>query len=522
MKLRILTFLILLTTALTMKGADATDDALTRLDESLSHKTEYENKKRGEIDQLRQRLQLAETDSTRYNLCAELHRQYSSYQYDSAYVYADRCIALADKSGNSDLMVESRCFRVFCLLSAGLYKEAFDEYEAIDPSHASSHYKYIYYSTGARLCYDAGDYNHALPYQRRYIDRGGQMTDSLMQYLGADDPLRDYHEGLRLMKEYKGEESEPIMIRFLKRNQTDPHLNAIIASCLGWLSMERDENKAIEYLTQAAIIDNETVTKETTALCLIGTLLYKWGDTERAIRYVQMALDDANFYDARHRLIQVGQILPIIEHDRYEMLRSQRNLLIIAGIISLLFVLALAAGIVFFRRQNRKLAEARQQLEDSNALLSEANHIKDEYIGKSFYFNSEYIKHVEKLYKTVERKIVARQYDDLRNMLRESTIDSERENMFSAFDETFLSLFPDFIERFNALFPEKDRKQPATATSLTPEMRIFALIRLGVTDSERIANFLNYSVHTINTYKTRVKNKSDVPNDEFENYIMKI
>ena len=519
---RLLALFLLLTTVISSMRADGTADTLTRLDESLARKTEYEGLKHSAINKLRERLQQAETDSTRYRLCAELFRQYSSYQYDSAYVYADQSIALADKSGNSDLMVESRCFRVFCLLSAGLYKEAFDEYEAIDPSHASSHYKYIYYSTGARLCYDAGDYNHALPYQRRYIDRGGQMTDSLMQYLGADDPLRDYHESLRLMKEYKGEESEPIMIRFLKRNQTDPHLNAIIASCLGWLSMERDENKAIEYLTQAAILDNETVTKETTALCVLGALLYKRGDTERAIRYVQMALDDANFYDARHRLIQVGQILPIIEHDRYEMLRSQRNLLIIAGIISLLFVLLLAASLMFFRRQNHKLAEARRQLENSNALLSEANHIKDEYIGKSFYINSEYIKRVEKLYKTAERKIVARQYDDLRQMLRESTLDSERENMFSAFDETFLSLFPDFIDRFNALFPEKDRKLPANGSSLTPEMRIFALIRLGVTDSERIANFLNYSVHTINTYKTRVKNKSIVPNEEFESRIMEI
>ena len=94
--------------------------------------------------------------------------------------------------------------------------------------------------------------------------------------------------------------------------------------------------------------------------------------------------------------------------------------------------------------------------------------------------------------------------------------------MYTAFDQTFLKLFPQFVERYNALFEEKDRKMPADNQSLTSEMRIFALIRLGITDSERIANFLDYSVHTVNTYKTRIKNRSICDNDQFEQRIMEI
>jgi DNA-binding NarL/FixJ family response regulator len=110
----------------------------------------------------------------------------------------------------------------------------------------------------------------------------------------------------------------------------------------------------------------------------------------------------------------------------------------------------------------------------------------------------------------------------LRSTLKESALNAERENMYAAFDQTFLKLFPQFVERYNALFEEDDRKLPADEESLTSEMRIFALIRLGITDSERIANFLNYSVHTVNTYKTRIKNRSFVANEEFERMIMEI
>ena len=165
------------------------------------------------------------------------------------------------------------------------------------------------------------------------------------------------------------------------------------------------------------------------------------------------------------------------------------------------------------------IAQRNQQLEVKNEQLEEVNKIKDEYIGRSFYINSEYINKVEKLYRSIDRKISMHRFEDLRSSLKESELGEERKSMFVDFDETFLKLFPHFIERYNELFDEPDQK-PLDKKQLTTEMRIFALIRLGITDSERIANFLNYSVHTINTYKTRVKNRSHIDNDKFESRIM--
>ena len=251
------------------------------------------------------------------------------------------------------------------------------------------------------------------------------------------------------------------------------------------------------------------------------------GEVERPSRYVRESFDDANFYNARLRKLEVGAVLPLVEKNHYDSLRRERNLLALAVGLAAALLLAAGVAIWFIRRQYRRLHEARAtieernaQLEAANAQLAEANEIKSEYIGNSFYINSEFLDKMAQLYKMVDRMIVTRQYDELRRSLKESTIAKERDEMYESFDHTFLKIFPTFVNDYNALFPETEQRFPAEG--LTPEMRIFALIRLGISETDRIAKFLDYSVHTINTYKTRVKNKSWVENEQFEAEIMKI
>ena len=210
-------------------------------------------------------------------------------------------------------------------------------------------------------------------------------------------------------------------------------------------------------------------------------------------------------------------------------MRGQRNWLFVATGLFIILLVGCLLGFRTIRRKNRKLLEAREtiaeqleQLKHTNLQLQEDDKIKNAYIGRSFYTNAEFIAKLEKLYLAIDRKIAARQYEDLRSMMKLSTLNTERASMYEAFDQTFLKLFPDFVERYNALFEEKDRKLPDNDQSLTSEMRIFALIRLGINDSERIAKFLDYSVHTVNTYKTRIKNRSMVDNEQFERLIMDI
>jgi DNA-binding NarL/FixJ family response regulator len=82
--------------------------------------------------------------------------------------------------------------------------------------------------------------------------------------------------------------------------------------------------------------------------------------------------------------------------------------------------------------------------------------------------------------------------------------------LYFSFDKVFLKLFPDFVTFFNSLFDERDRIVLKEGQLLNTELRIFALIRMGISDTEKIAKILNYSVNTIYAYKTRVKSKSGV------------
>ena len=507
------------------------ESMLDQLDSSLEHRDVYEKAKLREIEQLYVRLsQTGMQPEQRYRACMDLYETYKSYKYDSAYVYADQSLQLAQQLANPNYLLESHTALTFCLLSAGLYKEAFDEIGKASTLHVAPEYLKKYYWTQSRLYYDMADYNPARPYQDEYVRIGGLYTDSLqaLQKRGSSEWV--FAEALRQMKEWHYDECVPLFQQLLGQPKIDLHDKAVITSCLGWISVFRnDAEQAVSYLAQAAICDNETATKETTALCVLAGHLYEQGDVARAIRYVQLSLDDANFYNARQRKIETGKILPIIEQDRYQNVRRQRNLMLAVAGIAALFVAGLLAGVLFIRRQMKMLQAAQRTIEErsrsllrANEQLLEANKIKNEYIGKSFYINAEYIEKVERLYKMVDRKVMAGQYEDLRSSIRNSTLIAERKSMYAVFDETFLTLFPHFVERFNQLFEEKDRRLPDNGQSLTTEMRIFALIRLGVTDSDRIARFLNYSIHTINTYKTRVKNKSVVENDQFEQRIMEI
>ncbi len=530
--LLILLLLVLtLSSSATLKLPATAAAQLQSLDKQLSQKSNYDRQKESRIGALRKQLRRASSAEARYQLNIKLYNEYKSYQYDSAYVYSTQAIKLAQSLGNRDYVLESHCALTFCLLSAGLYKEAFDAIERESCAGTSQQCRVQYYNLMARLYYSNSDYVRSEPYLSNYINQGNVYSDSLMALVPRGSITWWYAKGQKEMRNRHYDQSIRSFRSLLACKGVDLHTQAIAYSCIGIEYLEKnDDMQSIYYVARSAECDLQSSTKETTALNLLGQLLMKHGgDVMRASAYVQHALDDANFYGARQRKIEVGEIQPVIEQYKYQVVAQQRNTMMVTTIVVCIMLLLLASALFYIFRQVKKLREARrtivernQLLEHTNAQLAEANAIKDEYIGKSFYSNAEYIAKLESLFKLVDHKIAARQYDDLRYSLKESTLKAERKNMYADFDSTFLTLFPDFVERFNALFEEKDRKHLPDDHSLTTEMRIFALIRLGITDSDRIARFLNYSVNTINTYKTKVKNKSTVSNDQFEQRIMEI
>ncbi len=511
-------------------ASDEEDQSLKELDNYIGQRDYYIQLRENRINTLKQKVASINNDTKRFEIYSSLFDEYKSYKYDSAFVYAQKSLATAQKLSDTNKITEAKTQMAFCYLSSGLFKEASDIMNSIDIKNSPVNIKRDYYVLLARLYYDMADYSSGEYFSQDYIKSGIQYCDSAITYLPIESSSLWSTVGLKRMQQRDFPAAIDAFQILLRLPGIDDHTYAIATSSIGFMYSEmNDTEKAIYYLSQASIGDIKSGTKEAVALQNLAGILYREGDVSRANSYIRIAMEDANFYNARHRKIQISSILPIIEKDRMEMVERQRNdLIIFASIVSLLFLLLLAATIIIYK-QVKRLRRARQTIQFQNKDLKsayiklyEANEIKDEYIIQSLYGKSEYIDRLENLYKIINRKIIARQYEDIRSYLKEDDLKKERENMYSSFDETFLRLFPDFIEGYNHLFRPEDSISFDTNKVLTPELRIFALIRLGIHESERIAKFLDYSVNTINTYKTKVKNKSIIPNEQFEQKIMEI
>jgi len=174
------------------------------------------------------------------------------------------------------------------------------------------------------------------------------------------------------------------------------------------------------------------------------------------------------------------------------------------------------------RVADKVIVEANHNLQESLNKLNEADKIKEEYIGYYFNLISEYINKLEKFKRSVDNKLTTKRYDDIRSLVTNINLTKEREELFVNFDKAFLKIFPNFVEAFNSLFSEENQVKLLPNQLLNTDLRIFALVRLGITDTEKIANILEYSVNTIYNYKARIKGKSKITNEEFEHSIMAI
>jgi DNA-binding CsgD family transcriptional regulator len=178
---------------------------------------------------------------------------------------------------------------------------------------------------------------------------------------------------------------------------------------------------------------------------------------------------------------------------------------------------------------NKKMSSVNDQLQDSNAALSglnqqlkDANRVKEEYVGRFMRLCSVYIDKLDQLRKIVNKRVKNRQYAELYDMTRPQEFkEAELTELYAYFDSAFLHLFPNFLEEFNALLKPEEKIEMPENGQLNTSIRIFALIRLGIDDSSKIAEFLHYSVNTIYNYRARMKNGA-LNRDEFEQRVKKI
>lgn len=549
-KKTILLFLILSITFAYPKN-NKTRSALKELDKCIVNRSSFEIAKINHIKTLRtQFISKKNSAINTYELSKELYKEYQSYKYDSAYSFASKMLQTAQELKDKDKIVESKIALSFSCMSAGLYKEASEISSTINPTKLNINGQaglYWFLSTlNGNMSFSTAE-----PYQSEYKIKSLDYCKKSMALMNPESS--NYLLAKARQCQLNGNNSEAINIieQYLLTCNHDLHNHAIFTSTLANLYLnQKDTTKAILNFVSAAIADIEIATKETAAIRQLAELLYKQGDVQRAYSYATIALDDANYYNARQRKIEVGQILPIIEAGRFDIIKQQNNkLLIYSGLISTLFILFLVSTFIILKQkkrlnsarlqilqQNADLLQSNEQLTEVqrkiskqnidlvhfNEKLKEAQRIKEEYIGYFFSNNSIYLDKIEEYRKMVARKIRNHQFEELARFSVSSNLRKEREDMFALFDEIFIRLFPDFVSRYNQLFKEEDQVRINSDGRLNPEIRIFALIRLGINESNRIATFLDFSLSTVKNYKTKAKNRSVIPNELFEQEIMKI
>lgn len=294
----------------------------------------------------------------------------------------------------------------------------------------------------------------------------------------------------------------------------------------------------------SSLSDIQSAITDHASLWMLAELLLKEGDIERAYHYIRFSWDETNRFHARSRSWQSADILSLIDKSYQAMVeRKNRMLVTYLTLISVLTLLLISA-VVYIYRQMKCLAEARNHLQETNERLkmlndelhqmndrlqsanlelSESNQIKEEYIGRFMSLCSSYIDKLDGYRRMVYKKVSSGQIEELVKVTRSSKgLEPELEALYKNFDTTFLHLFPNFVAQFNSLLLEDEQVILKKDELLNTELRIFALIRLGINDSSRIAEFLRYSVNTIYNYRAKVKNKACVSRDNFEDLVRKI
>ena len=525
-----------------------TDSLLAVLNQTIKDSPKYDADKINAIESLKKKFTSVKNSDLilQFQICEKLYEEYRIFNFDSAFIYTKKMQVIGEKLNNPSFIASAKINFGFILLSSGLFKEAIEILTAINFKSIPDSLKANYYSLLARYYFDLSDYNNGNFYSINYTEKANQYLDSSLSLYSKNSFEYNYYRGLKNLK--KGNFDSAIMaFRKIidKTGGLTEHQYALATSTLsGLYTQKKQPTEAIDLLIEAAIADIKSSTKETTAILYLASNLFDNGDTKDASSYIEKANSDAQFYGARQRKIQIGIILPIIEGKVINTIEDQkRNLLRYSVIITVLFLTVILL-VVIIRKQLNKLKIAKdvitkahlqeqeinqllneanrikdhfnQQLKASNHQLLESNKIKEEYIGYFFHADYKLLQKFEILKSSIEKKMTERKFDEIRFLLQNTNVKQEKDELLHSFDKIFIRLFPNFVKEFNSLFAVENQIVLKDAGVLNTELRIFALMRIGISENEKIAQILDYSVNTIYTYKTKIRNKSLVSNEEFE------
>ncbi len=522
------------------------------LDSMIERAGEFESTKLARIAELRLRSRTSVSPTDRYLSASLLFDEYSVYNSDSAMIYVDRMLNVSRRCGNKDWEIHSLICKSNLLTATGLLSEALDIMNAIDTHGQSKDIMVEYYGQMIYLFSHFG--NYAGGGFNEYYVRERTYKDSMMQIITPEHPDFLWYKGWDIIG---SENEDSLIIPALERRLAVSKLNirqdAKEAYILARLYKHEGNMELYrKYMILSAMVDVKIANAEIASLEELARMLFDAGDIDRAYSYVNYCLNKSIAYPNRVRSVGIVELLDAVNKAYQERTEQQQQIAGITLIAVCILAVVLFSAIIIIIVQNRRLRGQGERLDKANKALNanvrelsdsqeqlhlandqltqlnadllqkneelnEANYVKEEYIGYVFTICSNYIRKLEELRSSIYIKAVTKQYKEI---LDETSSDSdivrdELRDFYRSFDTIFLHIYPDFVNDFNSLLQEDKRIIPKDGELLNTELRIYALVRLGITDSIKIAEFLHCSAQTVYNYRFKVRNRAQVPKKDF-------
>lgn len=522
-------------------------DSLLQL---ITKKKLFEAKKDADIAQIKSLFFLKDSisEELRYQINVKIAKEYEVYMTDSAIGYVLQNKHIAKKLNNRQMMIDADLNLASLYVVTGMYYDALgllQMYRSADLSAAQQ----IFYYKSWKSFYD--NYKYTTQYTRKYNQIAEAYRDSLLEVIDESSLLYRLYYAEQILDNGDVAQSRLLLEQLLREESISIREKAMTCFFMARsYQLEGNLSETLTYYSLSAMHDIQGNIKENTAARALAMCLYEEGKIEPAYLCIRSSMEDAMFCNARLRTHEVATVLPIIDLAYRDKINKEKRqlkvLLIVTVILSICLIFAMLNVYKHMKKNSQigaqlkesndklevmndslkeaieKLNQANNNLSNKNTDLTEGNRLKEMYIAQFLDLCSNYILKLERYQNMLNKKAAGRQLDDLYKILKSrEMINDEVKELYRTFDDAFLHLYPSFVSDFNDLLLPEERFE-LVGGELNIEQRIFALIRLGITDSSRIAQFLHYSANTIYNYRTRVRNKSAVPRDEFEQEVMKI
>ena len=497
------------------------DELLHRLDQYIARRDEFSSKKEKKLIRMKKKLNLTSGKRERLSLYNQIYREYYTYRYDSAMVYAKRGLQLAEQLHDDYYINLNKINRAAVLSTGGFYSQAEDLLLSLKPEDISPKLMQYYYYTltwvynywGAfceRSEFKEEMQNKKRLYLAKTLEYMGNKQSALYYYLSGELEYLQHRTDKKVLGWYQ---------KALAASPVDSRVHASAAYCIARYYQDNEQMDIYEkYLVQAAISDQVCPLKENLALQELSTYLYNKDAkyAKRVSKYIYCSMEDAQFYNNRLRMVEISRIFPLITETNHQREIRQNRIITISLVVVSIVSLGFLAMMFFVFRINKRLAKSRREVRSQNMLLEELNQKllntnkrRETYMRLFMDISAVYIKKLDDYRKLVSRKIKAKQTADLLTAINSYKLaEEEASSFYIRFDKAFMDLYPNFVDEFNQLLlPEKQIVLPAP-NSLTKELRIYALMRLGITDGQELATLLFYSTQTIYNYKTSIRKRA--------------